>query len=501
VTNPSPVTGDERVASLASQAAPTERELSVLALGAFLAFILHWHFRLSGFGEQDAARLANDAIHWHAEHRIFMASVDYRLRTSPLYIHSLKLALDHGLRIRALPQLMNGVSAVSSSACLVGLYFLFRRLSGVRIAATAVVIYALTPCFWLGSVYGMPTVPALTFWVFSVLAFARAMDETDGQKRRFFGFLALSLALSCIAFGLKADMALSAGALLTVLLAGQRTRPAPVACAVGVVGGGLAFALLYAKLLAAPVVDVIDPNGPDTLRGFLHSWSARFPLRWSLLVDPKNNDPIRHASGTLLFGLILLALAFGLVSGGARARRTLGLAIWGLTPLLFWGLKSGNSARHNLPAFAPLALVAASFVFEIARQEGARAWAFLGALAAFALLDTSGHNSVNPNVNVITATHEVEAATSALHQSARQFVAAPGSKKAIIEGEYLIAYSEFEVWAGAKSPASQAEPRAVLDGRGRETRVYEVGGAREARALAQRLRRDRWDVFSAQFSL
>ena len=63
-----------------------------IALGALAAFWLHWHFRMSGFGEQDAGRLASDAINWHFEGSIDMTKVDYRLHTSPLYIHGMKLA-------------------------------------------------------------------------------------------------------------------------------------------------------------------------------------------------------------------------------------------------------------------------------------------------------------------------------------------------------------------------------------------------------------------------
>ena len=484
-----------------AQAAPSQQEKIALALSAFVALLVHWHFRLSGFGEQDAARLAGDAIHWHENHEIFMAKVDYRLRTSPLYIRSLKFALDHGLPFRALPGLMNGVSVLLSSVCLVGLYLLFRRLSNPRVAAAATFMYALTPCFWLGSVYGMPTLPALTFWVFATLAFARASDELNWQSPHFAGFMALALVLASIAFALKADMALSAGALLAILIFHRRLQLKLLACAGGVVLGAFAFALLYAKRLATPVADVLDPNSPNTLSGFFNSWSARFPFRWSLLVDPKNNAPITHASGTLLFAVIVVALVYGLVSGGTRARTTLALAIWGLTPMLFWGLKPGNSARHNLPAFAPLVLVAASFLFELANFKTARAWVLIGVLGVIAWLDTSGPNSVTPNVNLFTATRGVEGSTSSLHARSREFALLPSPKKAIIESEYLIDYSEFEIWANATHPTPRAQPRAILDGRDRETRVYEVGGVREARAVAQRLRRDGWDVFSVQFSL
>lgn len=499
MTDPSPESA-VRQAEPAPTSKPSRRELIFVAAGAVAAFIAHWCFRLSGFGEQDAARLAGDAIHWHASRAIYMDQVDYRLRTSPLYIQSLKLALDHGLPIRALPGLMNGASVLLSSACSVGLYFLFRRLSNAKVAALATVLYGLTPCFWLGSVYGMPTLPSLTFWVFAVLAFARATDEPKLNSEPFAAYLSLSLVLTCIAIALKADMALCGGALITVLLLERRARPVLLAGAGAIVIIGAAFALLYAKHLAAPVV-VVNPDSVNTLRGFLHEWSTRFPFQWSLLIDPKNNAPITHASGTLLFGLILIALAHGLVSGRESARRTLALSIWGWTPLLFWGLKPGNSARHNLPAFAPLVLLAAGFVFRLAEQKPRRAWLLAALLSGLALFDTSGPNSVTPNVNVLTATHNVEFSTSALHQRARAFAALNSPKKAIIESDYLLDYSEFEVWAAAKKPVLRAEQSAILDGPDHETRIYKVAGQRDARTLAQRLRREGWDVFSVQYSL
>ena len=200
-------------------------EWILLALGALAALWLHWHFRISGFGEQDAGRLASDAINWHFESSIDMTKVDYRLHTSPLYIHSMKLALDHGLSVRSIPVFMNGLSVLASSACMVGLYLLFRQLSTPAIATAATLVYSFTPCFWLGSVYGMPTLPALTLLVFAALAFGKAADQPRLRSLGFAGYLALSALLIALAFSIKADMALSSGALLLALVARGRRGP------------------------------------------------------------------------------------------------------------------------------------------------------------------------------------------------------------------------------------------------------------------------------------
>jgi len=492
---------------MAQSATPGEAfgryEWIFIALAALAAFWLHWHFKLSGFGEQDAGRLASDAINWHFEGSIDMTKVDYRLHTSPLYIHGMKLALDHGLRVRSLPLLMNGLSVVCSSACMVGLYLLFRQLSTPAIAAAATIVYSLTPCFWLGSVYGMPTLPALTLLVFSALAFGKAADQPQLRSPRFAGFIALSALLAALAFLLKADMALSSGALLLALIARGRLRPALLACIVLIVGLGTVITVAYARHVALPVVEAA-PKDTHAVGGFLSNWNGRFPFKWSLLTDPKNNAPITHASGTLLFAVCMLALLQGALSNRRRRWITFGAAAWGLGPMLFWGLKPGNSARHNLPAFPPLVFLAISMLFQLVDQSARRAWLLIVMLLALGQMDLTGYNSVTPRADVLLATEQVENSTAGLHGRARDFMSSPNPKKAIIEGEYLLSYSEFEAWAAAKTPAlrdKRNSQKTIADGPERETRVLQVSSPKVARERAQSLRSQGFDVFSLQYSL
>jgi hypothetical protein len=338
--------------------------------------------------------------------------------------------------------------------------------------------------------------------VFSTLAFAEALDQRRYRTYRFAGFVTLSACLAALAFSFKADMALSGGALLLVLLARDRLRLLDCAVATAVLGFGVACTLLYSHHLAAPAREVVSAvPRPVDVQGFLDSWNTRFPFKWSLLIDPKNNTTITHASGTLLFAVAMLALLQGFVAGGKRARFTLGAAAWGLLPMLFWGLKSGNSARHNLPAFPPLLLLAAQMLFQLSGNRARKAWLMIALLTAFAQLDTSGGNSVNPKVDLLATTRLVAGTSTSVHRRAREFAESPALKKALIESEYLLAYSEFEVWAAATAPSLRARPRAILDGPERETLVVVVGGARTAKAKAQALRSEGYEVFSLQFPL
>jgi 4-amino-4-deoxy-L-arabinose transferase-like glycosyltransferase len=380
---------------------------------------------------------------------------------------------------------------------------LFRQLSTPTIALAATIVYSLTPCFWLGSVYGMPTLPALTLLVFSALAFGKAADQPRMRSLRFAGFLALSALLTALAFATKADMALSSGALLLALVARGRLRPMLLVCLVLIVGMGTLFTVVYAHHVALPVVEVA-PKNTHAVGGFLESWNGRFPFKWSLLVDPKNNAPISHAAGSLLFAVCVLALLQGALGNRRRRWLTFGAAAWGLPPMLFWGLKPGNSARHNLPAFPGLVFLAVLMLFQLVNYRARRAWILLVMLFLLGQMDLTGNNSVTPRADLLLATEQVENSTASLHTRAREFMSSPNPKKAIIETEYLLSYSEFEAWAAAKTPTLREKrnsQKTIGDGPERETRVLLTGSLRVARTQAQSLREQGFDVFSLQFSL
>ncbi|HEX2669421.1 MAG TPA: hypothetical protein VHM25_01050, partial [Polyangiaceae bacterium] len=347
------------------------------------------------------------------------------------------------------------------------------------------------------------TLPALTLLVFSALAFGKAADEPQLRSPRFIGFIALSTLLAALAFSIKADMALSSGALLLALVARGRLRLTLLSCIALIVGVGTLFTIFYARHLALPVVEAA-PKNTHAVGGFLENWNGRFPFKWSLLIDPKNNAPITHASGTLLFALCLLALLQGALGNKRRRWITFGAAAWGLGPMLFWGLKPGNSARHNLPAFPPLIFLAVSMLFQLVDQRARRAWILIVMLLALGQMDLTGGGSVTPRADILLATEQVENSTSSLHNRTRDFMNSPNPKKAIIEGEYLLSYSEFEAWSAAKTPSLREKRNAqktIGDGPERETRVLTVGSPRVARERAQSLRSQGFDVFSLQFSL
>lgn len=397
----------------------TRREavILVLALAAYVA--VHTAYLVPGFGEQDGARLAVDAAEWHESGKIGLDTTDYRMRTSPLYIHGLKRALDFGLPIGALPRFMDWVSLAFSAMGLLAAYLLFRQLGGRTTAALACGLLTLAPAFWLSGIYGMAHGPALDVWLCALLCFSTSMND-ETSERRFRVLAIVSGLLAFVALGLKADLVLNGLAFPGLAFVRRRLtwKRGAVGCAIVVIGLGLQ--ILYSKSVVT--AGLTRPHSPgQTVAERLES---HIPFTWDALSDRVGFGAITHAPGPFLFAVALFALFAHLAS---RERFRLGLfaAAWGLPIVMFWGLMIGNSARHNISALPPLVLLVASLVVHAAGAP-ARAAALTAAVAFINYFsDTEGHPSgfgtVMPKSNLIQLSVDVAAGTTAIEAWARGF--------------------------------------------------------------------------------
>jgi hypothetical protein len=423
------------------------RETLWVVLSALLSLWIHAKYRLSGFGEQDAARLTHDIIIWHLRGQIISYESTYRMHTSAGYIHVLKLALDHGLPIARLPRAMNWLSVVLGTTCSVVLYALFRQFSAPRYAALAIFMYAATPGFWLANVYGMPTIPALCGFSLSLLCFVR-VSRLPKLLSPWLPVLTLA-SFACLfwAMSFKADIMLCTGVFVAVALSVRGARLRLLALASLIVLGTVIANNRY-------VHAVLIPASPgESTRAFLKSWNAQFPFKLEALLDPGNNQTIVHCVGGLLFSLLVLSVLASLAQGGRARRLALGALAWAGPPVLFWGLQYGDSARHNVFGIAPLFVVAAHFVFRIVDERTPRA---LGLGLLLVLLsyvsDTKSRGTVTPASNFLNTTELLESQTQAYHRNGHAKALNPALKRLAVGSDMASTYLEFEIYAAAKHP-------------------------------------------------
>jgi hypothetical protein len=380
----------------------------------------------SVFGEADGARMATDAAGWHYSGKVHLESTEYRMRTSPLYLQLLKLAMDCGLHLRGLPRVMAWMSLLASVVALTGAYFLFRQFIGKVGAAIAVGFMILAPAFWLAASYGMSHGPGLAMFIVALSTFSVALTG-ERTPRSFFGICALATLFVFMAIAFKADLVLNGLAFPGLVLAKRRLewRTFVTSCAIVVIGLGLQ--MLYVKALVTPL-----PAAQSTTE-FAQTFNQKFPF--ALANFSAGAACITHAFGpvTLLFGVAALVSALTSREGYRLAIFAVG---WGLPIVLFWGFMLGNSARHNLSAVAPLSLLLARLALN-ASETPARAAVFAAFIAGFDYTwdqkgEGTGFGTVVPRTDVFAIMPGVIEGSESTHKWARGFSRLRADKKALV---------------------------------------------------------------------
>jgi hypothetical protein len=484
-------------------AAFTKTEKVVLAASLVVFVLVHAVTGVPGFGEDDEARFAVDAIAWHLTGKTDFRVTDYRMRTSPMYIHALKIALDRRLPIRLLPAAMNGANLALSAIILGATYLLFRPLGGRGVAALTCALLAATPAAWLGASYGMAHVPALAAWLVALLVFASALE--DGvSKVGYFGRIAGAVALGWIALSMKADLVLTGFAFPGLALAKGRFSPKNVAAACGVVLASTGIQLLYSR----SVVSAEVAKGPEPVVDHLNRLNKRFPFELRGFWHVENVASITNAPGRLLFALAVFALFVYLVR-----RETARLSVWALAwclPLMiFWVLVIGNSARHNLATLPPLLFLVARLLREVA-QTRLRLSLLVGlVLVANYFSDVNGASLGNttmvPRTDLLALSQGVNAGSAKIEKAAVSFAKRPDAMKGAVE-RFTLPWEQFQVAAlgqrtGKLTYDGDVFRIAHADGAVQNVKLVYASHAGQASIQAQRLRTAGFKVFSHDYGM
>jgi hypothetical protein len=431
----------------------SRRELFWLAAGVIASLAVHAIFAIKGFGESDAARLAFQAAVWAKTGEL--PAIGYTVRTSPLYIHSLKMAVQAGLSIAALPGLMCYMSLVLGSLAFVPMYLLWRKLAGVKAAALGLVVYSFMPAFWLGNIYGMPHLPAFFFFLCGLWCFSVAVGKaTHGAGLPLFA----SALFAAVGIGLKADIILCYGAFLWFAL---WTRPVSLrnvaaACLISVIG--VLAAMCHTKLIARKYVSASE-------------WSGSFPFTFSAITNIENVAVLVVSAGIGLFIVTLACILYCAVR--RRYLNILLLAVvWAAPVVLFWGLKPGNIARHMMAGCAPLALVVAVVMACEIRNWKLLLTAVIVILAANYFISPSFSlpRSGRPSSRLFESQSHIQARVDSWHDAGKAFALLPDEQKILCGQDYII-YAMWEMIARAKSFSHTGKSEWVFAEDGRRQKV------------------------------
>jgi hypothetical protein len=423
------------------------REVPIVAGCLALSLLLHGLSIVTQFGEPDTARMAALAVEWHETGQIH--TYEYPLRTSPLYIHAIKLLLDAGAPLRSVPSILNWLSLIGGSLVLLPLYLLWRLLTGPSVAAAGALLFSATPAFWLANIPGMAHLPAFVFFVTSLLLFAWAIQRSDKTG---IWLTAAAAALAVLAITLKADLILCFGSYLGLVfcLRARTTRNLAAAVIIPVVA--VVSVIAYSHIIMA--------NLP-AFGGSASTWSKTFPFTFEAVRNVDNALVLPRSVGLFLFLAGAASVIYCLVRRRRFGRILIFVLLWTLPLLLFWGLKMGNSARHMMAGSCALMFLTGIAGHEVIKNRPARWLALLAVLALNYFVGPGGpEGTVSPPPQLHRLGPIVNGYAAKRHVHARAFASLDGPERKLYAGSTTVPYVEWEVFNRVSSfEVAQASPR------------------------------------------
>lgn len=431
----------------------------VVLLVAF-SYAVRRAYMLDRVGEPDLARLITAAASWHATGKL--PPDTYTARTSPLYLIFIRGLVGAGASLDAVTATLNEINVLCGALLALPLFLLWRRISNPTAALAAVVLLQIIPALWVGSLYGMPHIPALLFATFALVLFLRALDAPGRSlSLPYAAGAALLIAVAC---ALKADIILICAAFPALAWCIRRVDWRALSASLVIPALGLGATMLLTRLAL-----------PDAIAHPMQAaeWSHRFPAHFALLFK---------AWGVRLDSAGLYVVAVGVVGGAwlflrGKFRREIVLAlVWGLPAVVFWGVRGGNSARHLAAAAVPFAWLAGVSLMEIFKTREVR---MLSVACVLQFNYTSGgstSSTARPGSRLLLDAHKEQQYTRWLDDAARRAAADPAPKKLYV-GTAGLPYYIYETENHAKSFSYRRNPHESYGGQ--RLRVVRKNGGKQ----------------------
>jgi hypothetical protein len=468
---------------------------TVLAALMVLAAVIHLPFHFgSSFGEQDTARLVNDALIWSKAGIRSESLSEYRFYVSPGYIWLAGQVHRAAETPTATTFYLNTLNTAGIIAIVVPLFLLFRRLIGEPGAIVATALLSIVPSFWQAGLYGFPTLLALFFLVCALLVYDRYLTN----ERRFASLAAVTALLTCSVL-LKADVYLATCVFLPLMLHRARLTRKELMLGAVVLLVPVAVTFGLARLLLA--------DSPNTVE-YMAAWNSQYRPYPGRFFSRAGILGLLKSMGAFTVPLFAISIAYLIV--GRRWSLVVMLCFWAAAPLAFWVFREGDSARHHLPASLPMSIAIGAFLAGVPFLAGWRRFAVLGALvtANYFWFPPSDSTYVTSG-NLIASSRLIETRVAGYHDAARQYADVDAEHK-VIFGTSTNPYVDYEILARAESVESvtrhapygfdSIEIRYTLHGRPRRSTSVRIGRG-EIPAAAAAYSGAGYRVYSMEYDL
>ena len=429
----------------------TKESLAGYVLSALVALnlLLHLPFLLMEvFGEGDAARLAlvslQLAYHQEGPLQIFQDPI----YSAPLYVALLRLGIESGLIHPAnIIAWMTTASYIASAVVTAALYIFIFQLSGSNLAASgAGLLLQLNPTFWFNSIYGFPTILAIAFLLLALVLFQSGLAKTRGVVK------AALAGSAFILFGaatlVKIDAFLAGVVLYLPVWQSASRREHRLIWLAAMLGLGLGSFGLYSLYTGALL------SGQQAFT-FYDVWNLRFPFDMTYFLSRANLEIIFRSAGVFSIPAAILASYF--LAKDHKLRSALfWIATSALIVVVFWGVREGNSARHNL---LPAVFVVMLLALPLATRVSAR-WGIILAVMCFGnyFILPPQANTTSPSGRLAANSTLLREARLGLHQTGRAISNLQEDKMALIGNGPVQPYYLFEIFRNENYAFLNAQP-------------------------------------------
>ena len=205
---------------------------------------------------------------------------------------------------------------------------MWRKISDPVTAAIACIITLFIPTFWLSSLYGIPLLPSLFFFINALLLFSIAIQKTRGS------FIMLSIGcflLTTISLGLKLDIILCFGAFLGIMICLKALNIRNFIAMSIIAIAALLFVKVYAKC-------IVPGHYVNSVK-FMLEWSNKWPISLKSFFDIHNFSIPIGSLGRFMSVAVVFSIIYCIVRK-VHLRLLCMTAFWALFPFLFWVSKS-----------------------------------------------------------------------------------------------------------------------------------------------------------------
>jgi len=393
--------------------------LTIIVLLGF-ATIIHAPFHFGNlYGEQDAARLVNDALIWLTTGVRSESLSEYRFYVSPGYIWLAKQAVLVAKATSVHPAFyLNTLNVLAAILIVIPIFLLFTRLVGHEGALLGTIFLSLVPTFWQSGLYGFPHLLSMLFMATALLAYDRYLTSQAGKVTD----LLLVILLLTISIFLKADIYLSTIVLFGLIIYRRRFS--------------LAYLLSAGVMVIVPIILSLATshgllaNSPTPI-DYLTKWNTQWPVAPGRLFWGGRIDIVMMSMGQLSILVFFASLVFLLVT--KRYSLALLLSLWLVVPLSFWVFRAGDTARHHFQASLPVALGIGVLLGSL-RWKSVRYASLLGLILVnyFSFMPSS--STVRTSGNLAQSGRMIKARAAQYHEAAHRYAEADGDNKVILGG-------------------------------------------------------------------